>query len=36
VLACLREAGALPDAETVWKELRGILGRHGVKVAKMR
>jgi ribonuclease HI len=36
VLACLREAGALPDAETVWKELRGILVKHGVKVPKDR
>src|SRR5689334_3679230 len=36
VLACLREAGALPDAETVWKELRSILGKHGVKVPKLR
>jgi ribonuclease HI len=34
VLACLREAGALPDAETVWKELRGILRGHGVRLPK--
>jgi ribonuclease HI len=35
-LACLRNAGALPDAETVWKELRSIFGKHGIKVPKMR
>jgi ribonuclease HI len=31
-LACLREAGALPDAETAWKELQSVLRKHGVKV----
>jgi ribonuclease HI len=31
-LACLREAGALPDAETAWKELQGVLRRHGIRV----
>jgi ribonuclease HI len=31
-LACLREAGALPDAETAWKELQGVLRKHGIKV----
>jgi ribonuclease HI len=36
VLACLREAGALPDAETVWKELRAILLKHGVKTPRDR
>jgi ribonuclease HI len=35
-LACLREAGALPDAETVWKELLRILGKHGIRIPKMR
>ncbi len=31
-LSCLREAGALPDAETVWKQLLRILRKHKVKV----
>jgi ribonuclease HI len=32
VLSCLFEAGALPDAETVWKELQRVLRKHGVKL----
>ncbi len=35
-LACLRTSGAQPDAEAVWRQLLGILAKHGVIVPAAR
>jgi ribonuclease HI len=36
VIACLDEAGAQPDAESVWRQLLDILARHGVSAPASR